>query len=211
MKIILASASPRRKDILSMLGVNFEIIPADIDESPLEKEDPHIYVERLSIQKALKISAIHPDCMIIGSDLTVDLDGEIYGKAENKNEARSFLEQFSGKTHMTHCGYAIIHNNRILSSGVASTFITFRKLSESDILKYLESNEWMGLAGAYGVQGGAAKFVEKFKGSYFDILGLPIYEIIANFLKFRILIYSKNIQDLIDFDITKREELNRKN
>jgi septum formation protein len=208
MKLLLASASPRRKEILGMLGIDFEIVPADIDESIIQDENPRDYVHRLSIEKALKVSKTSKDCIVIGSDLTIDLDGESIAKAETRLEATDFLQKLSGRTHQTHCGFAITQDNRILSSGVASTFMTFKKLTDSQIASYVESNEWVGLAGAYGVQGGAAKFVEKFEGSYFDILGLPIYEIVGNLFKFNLSIIPEHIQNLINFDLQKRHELN---
>lgn len=177
MNLILASASPRRKEILSMLDIPFEIIPADIDENVLANESPIDYVHRLSIEKAKKVADIHPKATVIGSDLTVDFRNDSYAKAENADEAKSMLKKFSGNTHYTRCGFAVIHRGILISSGIASTKITFRKIPEDELNVYVDTEEWRGKAGAYGVQGAAAKFVQDFNGSYFDILGLPIYEI----------------------------------
>lgn len=196
MQLILASASPRRKDILSMLELPFEIKPADVDESVLENENPTSYVLRLAIGKAQKISQDFPGATVIGSDLTIDLDGVSYAKAENRQEAREMLTTFLGRTHNTRCGFCVIHRGEVMSSGVTSTQITFKELSEGELSEYTESGEWQGLAGAYGVQGRAAEFVENFVGSYYDILGLPIYEITATLIKLGYEISESKLQEI---------------
>lgn len=183
MKLILASSSPRRKEILSMLDIPFKIAPADIDEGFRENETPIEYVHRLSIEKAMKIADLQPQATVIGSDLTIDFEDTSYAKAESPDEARNMLTKFSGNAHYTRCGFAVIHNGMLVSSGVASTEITFREVPENELNEYIDSEEWKGLAGAYGVQGAAAKFVKDFKGSYFDILGMPVYEIGGVLLK----------------------------
>lgn len=208
MKIILASQSPRRKDILSMLGIPFDILPADIDESLLSNEDPSYYVHRLSIEKAQALAKEHNDSLVIGSDLTVDVDRQSLAKAENVDEARQMLELVSGKTHYTRCGYAVMKGDTVFSSGVVTTEITFKEISDNELKEYLDSGQWKGLAGSYGVQGSAAKFVQKFVGSYYDILGLPIYEIASILGKFGISIDEKHYNKLVEFDKKKIYLLN---
>lgn len=206
MELILASASPRRKEILSMLNLIFETVPADIDESLREDETPTEYVHRLSIEKAMKIAALYPQATVIGSDLTIDLDNISYAKAENPQAAKRMLGNFSNKTHYTRCGFAVIHENILVSSGIASTQITFRDITESELADYVKSEEWRGLAGAYGVQGSAAEFVKDFRGSYFDILGMPIYEIGAVLMKLGYKVSSADFAYVLSKD---REEVAR--
>jgi septum formation protein len=176
-KLILASSSPRRKEILTMLGIPFEIMPADIDESVQPGENPTDYVERLAVEKALKVSLQFPDAYVIGSDLSIDVDGVAMGKAPDRAVASEMLHKLSGRSHFGRASFAILQGKTILARGVSTTTISFNELQETEIETYLDSKEWLGLAGAYGVQGSASKFVTKFIGSYFDILGLPIYHL----------------------------------
>lgn len=176
-KLILASSSPRRKEILEKLAVPFLVVPADIDESTRPDESPCLYVERLAQEKAQKVALQFPNAFVIGSDLTCDLDSQSVGKAKNSLEAGTMLANFSGKTHFGRCGYAVIKGSMVLGRGVATTVVNFKKLSTKQIADYLDSNQWVGLAGAYGVQNNGKNFLSSFQGSYYDILGLPIYQI----------------------------------
>jgi septum formation protein len=180
-KLILASASPRRKTILEKLKIPFTILPADIDESTRDGETPSQYVERLSIEKAQKISKQFPDAFVIGSDLTCDFDGKAIGKAIDNDDAKSMLTSFSNRSHFGRCGWAILKGSIVLASGVASTTVTFKKITQKQISEYIDSGRTEGLAGAYGIQDIGKSFLDDFCGSYYDILGLPIY-LIAEFL-----------------------------
>jgi septum formation protein len=177
MNVILASTSPRRKEILSMLSIEFEIFPVDIDESIKQSETPYYYVHRLAIEKAEACANLHKNSIIIAGDVTIDLDGIAYAKAESPEEAKQMLGKFSGKTHYIRNGYAVYKNNTLYASGVVTSLIEFKDLSNDDILDYLETNEWQGKAGAYAIQGKARKFINNIQGSYYDILGLPIYSV----------------------------------
>ncbi|MEI7579414.1 MAG: nucleoside triphosphate pyrophosphatase [bacterium] len=207
-QLILASSSPRRKEILSMLGLEFATIPADIDESIKENEQPESYVLRLAKEKALKVAIDYSDAIVIGSDLTIDLAGKTFGKAQNPEMAKQFLENYSGKSHYTHCGFAIVINNKVISSGVANTTITFKDLTAEEITNYVSDKEWLGLAGSYGVQGTAAKFITKFQGSYFDILGLPIYEIAGVLIKLGMKFELSKLDEMRKMDSEKCRGLN---
>ena len=176
-KLILASASPRRKVILEKLQIPFSIIPADIDESTRDNETPSQYVERLSIEKAQKISMQFPEAFVIGSDLTCDFDGKSIGKAIDNDDAKLMLTSFSNRSHFGRCGWAVLKGSTILASGVASTIVTFKNISQKQISEYVDSGRTEGLAGAYGIQDIGKLFLKDFHGSYFDILGLPIYSI----------------------------------
>lgn len=195
-QIILASASPRRREILEKLNIPFSIIPADIDESVIANETPSRYVERLAIEKAQKISAMHPEAYVIGSDLTCDLDGVSVGKAKDANIAKDMLKAFSARSHYGRCGWAVIKDSCVLASGVATTMISFHELSDKQINGYIASKQWIGLAGAYGVQNDAIKFVKSFRGSYYDILGLPIYHIASTLESYKVSVSMKSIEQL---------------
>jgi septum formation protein len=191
-----------------MLDIPYSAIPADIDESTKPDETPTAYVARLSVEKAQKVANDNPGAYVIGSDLTVDLNGRAIQKAGNPDEAYTMLKNFSGTTHQTHCGYAIIHNDEVLSCGVLSTVIGFKEITSEEIKEYVDSNEWRGLAGAYGVQGAAAKFVKSFSGSYFDILGLPIYEIAFALIKYGFPVDLAKIGEILQKDREKAKLLN---
>ncbi len=192
-KLILASTSPRRKQILEMLGVEFEVRAVDVDESIVAGESPYDYVHRLAIAKAQagaaegaagSLPGQNTQEIIIGGDVTIDRDGIALAKAESPAEARQMLHSLSGKTHIGRDAFAVCiassgQATQLYASGVASTFVTFRELSEEDVEDYIASGEWEGKAGAYAVQGKAAGFVTDIKGSFFDILGLPIYAVAA--------------------------------
>ena len=198
--LILASASPRRKEILKKLNIPFAVIPADIDESIHLNESPIQYVERLAIEKCQKISASYPESFVIGSDLTCDIDGIAIGKAKDRDQAKQFLTNFSGRKHFGRCGYAITQGTIILASGVATSIVTFKKINSLLLENYLDSNQWQGLGGAYGVQNDGRKLLEAFQGSYYDILGLPIYHIIDTLVTFGFTISSETIERLREDD-----------
>jgi septum formation protein len=206
-QIILASASPRRKEILEKLKIPFSIIPADIDESIKENESPYEYVERLAIEKAQIIATQYPDAFVIGSDLTCELDGASIGKAENKLMAKNIISNFSGKTHFGRCGWAVIKGSTVLASGVATTIITFNILSDKQIDEYISSNQWVGFAGAYAIQIVGKKFIKSFNGSFYDILGLPIYHIASTLRSFGIAISNDTIEQIQKEDILKTKML----
>jgi septum formation protein len=212
MKIILASASPRRKDIFELLGIPFSIIPADIDESVRPTENPEAYVERLAREKAATAVSLtqdqFPDAFVIGSDLTLDLDGIAIGKANDRDQALQFLKNFSGRTHFGRCGWAVMQGEQLLGSGVTTTIVEFKKLTSSEIASYLDSNEWTGLGGAYGVQNHGAAFIKTFRGSYYNILGLPVYEIAETLISYGVVIASANLALLREQDLNKVVGLN---
>jgi len=197
-KLILASSSPRRKEILLKLNIPFTIIPADIDESINLNELPINYVERLSIEKAKKVANLYPNAFVIGSDFTCDLENNSIAKAQNNEEARVILRNFSGKTHFGRCGYAIVKGNILLGSGVASSIVEFKELTDNQIENYVKSLQWKGLAGAYGIQNDAKEFLANFTGSYFDLVGLPIYHIASTLKAFGFDITSKTLDSIKD-------------
>lgn len=173
--LILASASPRRAELLSQIGVNHRACPADIDETPLAGESPEHYVERLAREKALAVAAGHPDNLVLGSDTTVVLAGEILAKPESDDHASSMLSRLSGQTHQVMTAVALARGSDC-QSRVSISEVTFRTLDEPEIRAYVASGEPMDKAGGYGIQGRGGIFVRELKGSYSAVVGLPLQE-----------------------------------
>lgn len=174
-RLILASASPRRAELLTQIGLAFETCPADIDETPQPGEGPLAYVERLAREKAQAIAASSPDALVLGSDTTVVLDGEILAKPESADHAAAMLARLSGATHQVMTGVALARGGECLAR-VSVTDVTFRSLASEEIQAYVASGEPMDKAGGYGIQGLGGIFVSELKGSYSAVVGLPLQE-----------------------------------
>lgn len=173
MKVILASASPRRQELLKNIFNNFEIIPADVDEGLNEAIIPEHAAEYLADKKANFISKKYPDALVIGSDTTVVTDGLILGKPKDKKDAENMLKMLSGKAHKVITGVSIYLGEKNISFSEI-TEVVFFKLTDMEINEYLKTDEWKDKAGAYGIQGKAGLFVEKINGDYNNVVGLPI-------------------------------------
>ncbi|HEY0269074.1 MAG TPA: Maf family protein [Methyloradius sp.] len=185
-KIYLASRSPRRAEILSQLGVSFEVLPADIDESVLAFESPDAYVIRLAEEKALaclnyvKDQAL-PVLPILAADTTVALQDDvsgnwrILGKPEHAQDAFAMLKSMSGQSHYVHTAIAVVTSQGTFSR-LSSTQVEFSDLTDAEISAYVDSGEPMDKAGAYGIQGFASTFIKRIDGSYSGVMGLPIFE-----------------------------------
>lgn len=171
--LILASASPRRRDLLQNLGLTFDIVPADIDETPLKDESPDALVSRLSTSKAIAIAAAYSDALIIAADTVVTLDGDILGKPRDAGESRRFTKHLSGRTHRVYTGHAAQRGEEIAAC-VVSTEVRFRNLSEHEIDWYVSTNEGMDKAGGYAIQGYGAALVSEIHGCYFNVVGLSV-------------------------------------
>ncbi len=177
MQLILASASPRRKQLLAQLGVSFRIQQADIDETPKTAEPAQAYVERLALEKAQVVyKALQPEKVaVLGSDTSVVLDGQIFGKPENEHEAKTMLAQLAGQTHEVMTSIALVHSEAKTVQTQISR-VRFAPLSEAEIAAYIASKEPFGKAGAYAIQGYAGAFIAHLEGSYSGVMGLPLYE-----------------------------------
>ena len=179
---VLASGSPRRRELLSGAGLRFSVRPADIDETPLAGEAPGNYVRRLSIEKAaasISSPLASPAEIVLAADTTVDVKGEILEKPLDANDAYRMLRMLSGRTHLVHTGVTVsvpITGARRSSTIVVATEVTFGDLEDAAIDWYLETGEAMDKAGAYGIQGAAGAFVEKINGSVTNVIGLPLAE-----------------------------------
>lgn len=177
-QIILASGSPRRKQILEQGGLNFTVEVSDYEEKSIPGVVPSEFVETLSLEKAKAVAKNHNDAIIIGADTIVVLDNQILGKPKTKEDAREMLKKLSGNTHSVFTGFTVIDtvNKRTITNHV-ETRIRFKNLSEEEISGYVETGEPMDKAGAYGVQDRGALFVEYIEGDYSSVMGLPILKI----------------------------------
>lgn len=181
-KLILASQSPRRRELLEKCGIPFICEPADIDETITEGNDLSDEIRRLSRRKAEAVLALHPDAVIIGSDTIVAVDGKVLGKPQDRNEAREMLQMLSGNTHQVITGLCVISSSRCFQD-VSVSHVTFAPLSSDEIDAYVSSGECDDKAGAYAIQGGAGRFITNIDGDYYAIMGLPlnsVYEELKN-------------------------------
>ena len=181
LRLVLASASPRRLELLRRIGVEpDEIRPADIDESEIPGETPRQLADRLARSKA---GAIVSDTgLVLGSDTVVGVGRRILPKTEDEKSARTCLELLSGRNHRVWTGVALIAPDGRTASRLVETRVSFKRLSSEEIDAYIASGEWKGKAGGYGIQGMAEAFVMRLAGSYSGVMGLPLYET-ANMLR----------------------------
>ncbi len=174
--LILASQSPRRKELLQQLGYDFSCSPADIDESVLLAENPEQYVARLALEKAQAIGKKHSeDTVVLGSDTTVVFGQHILGKPESLSDCLTILKMLSGNSHQVITAIAAVQGER-REVVIVSTEVDFKVLSEKEIIRYWQTGEPQDKAGAYGIQGIAGQFVKQIRGSYSAVVGLPLYE-----------------------------------
>jgi septum formation protein len=171
----LASASPRRRQLLELIGVPHVVTPADIDETRRASEAGPDYVARLAGEKAAAIRLIHVDLPVLAADTTVDVGGEILEKPQSEADAIRMLSLLSGREHQVHTGLCAI-SGKAPSVLVSSTAVRFRRITLSEMRAYWKSGEPLGKAGAYAIQGLGAVFVEKVNGSYTGVMGLPLFE-----------------------------------
>ena len=174
--IILASASPRRKELLSLICDNFKIIPADIEEKLEGNVNLYDIPEYLARQKASAVYKLHPDDIVIGCDTGVFVDNMMIGKPKSEKAAVEILKLLSGKTHRVITGVAICGKGEPISFSKV-TEVEFYKLSDKEILEYVETGEPMDKAGAYGIQGKGGVLIRQIKGDYFNVVGLPVAEL----------------------------------
>ena len=174
--IILASASPRRKELLAVITNDFEVVPSDAEEIVPSGITADETAEHLAKIKALSVAQIHPESIVIGADTCVVADGVILGKPKDKAQARQMMKLLSGKTHKVITGCAIVKNGQVDSFSVC-TEVEFHSLSEEEIESYINTSEPYDKAGGYGIQGKASLFVKGIKGDYFNVVGLPVAEL----------------------------------
>lgn len=180
MRVVLASASPRRHKLLGMIGIAHEVDPADIDESVRAGESDTDYALRLATEKGVAVAARHPDALVIAADTIVVVDGRIFGKPVDGADACRMLRVLSGRTHVVHTAVAVVRDaGRRVESEVESTRVTFRELDDSEVAAYVATGEPMDKAGAYGIQGYGATIVERVEGDYFTVMGLALRQLVS--------------------------------
>jgi septum formation protein len=172
-QIILASRSPRRSELLTAAGISFEVLAADIDETPRDHEDPAAYVERLAVEKARAVFALRPDARVLGADTTVTIDGEILGKPVDEEDALRMLHLLNGRPHDVHTGVALVSAAGVRSA-IDTTRVWFSVMTDADISWYVATGEPVDRAGAYAIQGFASRFIPRIEGSYSNVVGLPV-------------------------------------
>jgi septum formation protein len=172
-RLVLASASPRRAALLAAAGFEFAVDTADVDEAPHPHEPPDQYVRRLAIAKAAGVAARHPGALVLGADTTVAVDGDILGKPADAADAARMLRRLAGRAHRVHTGVALARDGEVRAD-VATTTVWFEPMTETDIGAYVASGEPMDKAGAYGIQGGASRFVRHLDGAFDNVVGLPV-------------------------------------
>lgn len=176
--VILASSSPRRRQLLDLVGIRHRVIPADTDESYLPGEIPEAHAERLAREKVAKIAALEPDALVIGADTIVVVDGVVLGKPRDVADAARMLHLLSGRSHTVMTAVAASYQGRTVSQ-VETVDVTFIPLGDEDIRRYIATEEPMDKAGAYGIQGHGATIVRRVDGDYFAVMGLSLVRLVA--------------------------------
>jgi septum formation protein len=178
-KLILASASPRRKTLLGAAGVDFEIIESGIPEIRRQDESARDFALRMAQEKALSVSLRFPGAIVLAADTTVECNGEILGKPEDDDDARRMLRTLSGNTHTVVTAFALARAGAIVESIPVNSRVTFRPLEYAEIDVYIATAEPLDKAGAYGIQGASAGFIAQIEGSRDNVMGLPVREVLA--------------------------------
>ena len=174
MKIVLASQSPRRRQLLGQMGLEFTTQSPEIDEAAFQGRDARDLVQILSREKARWIAGqVDPETLVIGADTVVVRDGEILGKPKGEEEARAMLASLAGRPHQVCTGVTVCRGDKVLTQ-VEETQVTFRPLTDQEIRQYVSTGEPMDKAGAYGIQGLGALLVQRLEGDYFNVMGLPL-------------------------------------
>ncbi|MDP3159804.1 MAG: nucleoside triphosphate pyrophosphatase [Reyranella sp.] len=175
--LVLASASPRRLDLLRQVGLEpAEIDPADIDETPAARELPRAYALRMATSKLAAVAPRHPGAVVVAADSVVVCSRRILPKAETEAEARTCLGRLSGRRHRVLGAVAVGYPDGTARTCLVETVVRFKRLEAAEIDDYLQSGEWRGKAGGYAIQGRAARFVDFISGSYSNVVGLPLFE-----------------------------------
>lgn len=179
-RLVLASASPRRVELLAQVGiVPHDILPADIDETPAHREQPGPLAKRLALAKGRAVATGISDAWVLSADTVVGLGRRILGKPESESDARKFLSMLSGRRHRVYGGVALFTPDGRVSTRLVTTSVSFKRLETAEIDAYIATGEWQGKAGGYAIQGSAGAFVKGINGSYFNVVGLPLYETLS--------------------------------
>jgi septum formation protein len=177
-RLILASASPRRAELLKAAGFAFDVSPADVDEIPRDGEAPELYTGRVALDKARHVSRLHPsrDVAVLAADTEVVSDGRVLGKPADAKDAARMLRLLSGQAHEVLTAVVVI-SDRVERTSVDRTLVRFSPMSDAEIEWYVASGEPMGKAGGYGIQGRGARFIDRIEGSWSTVVGLPVHTV----------------------------------
>lgn len=175
MSVILASTSPRRRELLALLGITFEIVPPAAEEIPSPELLPREQAKQFALDKALSIARRRPDDLVLGSDTVIEINGTLVGKPRDLDDAETMLRQLRGRSHHVHTAVALIHEAAYVTVvRVETALVRMTPFTDRELRRYLETEESLGKAGAYSIQGEAARFIEKIEGDYPTIVGLPL-------------------------------------
>lgn len=176
-RLILASSSPRRRELLTRLGITFDTVPAEVDETPLAGEPAWACVTRLARTKALHVSRRLPTFLTLAADTVVALDGRLFNKPADAAEARCMLAALSGRTHEVWTGVCLASEGRVRELFAVTSWVRFRRLSQGEIEEYVATGEPLDKAGAYAAQGRGRELIERIEGSVSNVIGLPVEEL----------------------------------
>jgi septum formation protein len=172
-RVILASASPRRRELLSLIGIVHEVRATNVEESVLPGELPAVYAERVARAKAAAADCTDANTVVVAADTVVVIDDLLLGKPHSRDDAARMLAMLSGRTHTVHTGVAVRRGN-VIRSGLDTVLVTFRQMLPEEITRYIHTGEPMDKAGSYGIQGFGATLVERIEGDYFAVMGLSL-------------------------------------
>jgi septum formation protein len=189
MQVLLSSGSPRRKELLSFLGIDFLVTIPSIPEIQLPGEAPEDFCTRVSREKALEVARKNPDALVIGADTIVVLNGMILGKPRDTSQAREYLMILRNKDHEVYTGYTIMYGSRS-KTNLVRTRVHFKQMTDEEISWYISTGEPMDKAGAYAVQGIGSLFIHKIQGSYTNVIGLPLSHLYADLKRFGIRLHT---------------------
>jgi len=190
-KFILASASPRRIELLRLMGLTFDIVPSDVNETFPEGEDPRSHVLRLSADKARSVSMRYPDAWVMGADTIVVINSDVLGKPQTTAEAKQMLGKLSGQIHTVFTGFTVMNTDKnVIVSNAVDSSVRFRDIPEDEMAWYIASKEPYDKAGGYAVQGMGAFFIREIQGSYTNVMGLPLCEVVDVLKRIGLLTFS---------------------
>lgn len=184
MSLLLASGSPRRRELLALITRDYRVVPSNVDESRIAADSPAHLAGALAMAKALAVSAAHPQDVVLGCDTVVDCDGQVFGKPQNEADAARMLRALSGRAHQVHTGVCVCQGTR-KAAAVETTTVHFAPIEEENLLRYIRTPEPYDKAGAYAIQGHAALWCTGIEGCYYNIMGLPVHrtsQLLAKFL-----------------------------
>lgn len=196
MQLILASSSPRRKELLALLGLTFEVCPSDVDEQPTVGLPPLEQVKQFALAKAQAVAQVRPQDFVLGSDTVIELDGQLLGKPRDLDEARTMLARLAGRSHLVHTAVVLCHRVRGIESMEVATTGVQMKADDGQIHKrYLATGESLGKAGSYAIQGEGRALIDRIDGDYTTVVGLPL-RLVVGLLRSASYPVPVNVEDL---------------